>query len=127
MKFINLLKRTNSKNRPHSIVCFSKDLHLINQLSKEIPLVFISEDKAFFNKTRFTAITTNENPYVKTANLDIDTIILDDHLNNNTIEFIKNILKENPKVSIVSQRVNKKLENSIKLKSRKREYIEYFS
>ncbi|MGL4449591.1 MAG: hypothetical protein ACRCTZ_00195 [Sarcina sp.] len=126
MKFIDFFKRANSKKRIVSVVCFTKDGHLFNQFSKELPFESISESKCFFNRIRCTGVFTNENPYIKTANLSVDTIILDDHLNNNTIEYIKEMLKINKKLTIVCLNRNKKLESNFKVKLTKKEYIEYF-
>lgn len=126
MKFIDFFKRANSKKRIVSVVCFTKDNHLFNQLSKEIPLNQLSESKCFFNRVRCTGVFTNENPYIKTANLSVNTIILDDHLNNSVIDFIKETLKVNKKLTVVCLKPNKKLEANFKVKLTKKEYVEYF-
>lgn len=126
MKFIDFFKRANSKKRIVSVVCFTKDNHFFTQISKQIPLNFLSDSKCFYNRVRCTSVYTDENPYVKTANLSVNTIILDNHLNNEIVDFIKNILKTNPKLTVICLKPNKKLETSFKVKSRKKEYIEYF-
>ncbi|MGL5716461.1 MAG: hypothetical protein ACRCXX_14090 [Cetobacterium sp.] len=126
MKFIEFFKRADSKKRVVSVVCFTKDGHLFKQFSKKMPFEFISESKCFYNRVRCTGVFTNENPYIKTANLSVDTIILDDHLNNAIIEFIKTSLKNNKKITILCLNRNKKLESNFKVKLAKKEYIEYF-
>lgn len=126
MKYLDLFKKFNSKNRPVNIVYFGKDHHVLKQLSKEIDLTHIGEGKCFYNKIRMTSITNCDNPDIMTANLKIDAVVVDRHSDDGILKFLENKLTENPKLKIISSFDNKKIKNSLNLKTRKKEYFEYY-
>lgn len=126
MKFLELFKKFNSKNRPVNIIYFGKDYHALKQIGKEIDVTNLSDGKFFYNKIRMTAVTPNDNADVITANLKIDSIIIDIHLNKDILNFIKNKIEENPKLNILSSFDNKKLKEALGLRVRKKQYFEYF-
>lgn len=126
MKYVELFKKFDSKNRPVNVVYFGRDYHALKQLSKEIELTHIGEGKCFYNKVRMTAVTPNDDANIMTANLKIDAIVVDTHSDEHILRFIESKLGENPKVKIISSFDNKKIKDSLHLKTRKKEYFEYY-
>jgi hypothetical protein len=126
MKFSEILKKANAKNRPVSVLYFGQDLHVFSMLEKEFNLVKLSNNKMFFNKVRVTFLQNDEDYFIATANLKIDYILLDRRTDDNLAEFISVKLQENNKIKIISVFENKKLIKKLGLSLRKKEYFEYY-
>ncbi|MGL5718663.1 MAG: hypothetical protein ACRCX2_37005 [Paraclostridium sp.] len=126
MKFVKIIKKLNSKNRPVNVIYIGNDAHAIKQLSKEFDFINIGENKCFYNKIRLTMLLDKNKLSIDSANIDIDYVVIDTHVTESVVNFLKIKIEENKKIKILSFFNNKKIQSDLGLNLRKKDYYEYY-